>query len=82
MEGCRCVVSSSSSGSTRGLLCRCIYTAADHVHDLIVDSSLCAPRMVFIKLYEFFTISFEHCRRVIRIIRPCAENLDSPPRFV
>jgi len=82
MEGCRCVVSSSSSGSTRGLLRRCIYTAANHVHDLIVDSSLRASRMVFVKLYEFFAVSFEHRRRVIRIIRPCAENLGSPPRFV
>ena len=81
MEGCRCVVSSSSSGSTRGLLRRCFFTAADHVPDLIVDSSLRAPRMVFVKLYEFFAVSLERRRRVIRIIRPCAETLGSPPRF-
>ena len=35
MEGSRCVVSSSSSGSTHGLLNRCIYTAADHIHDFV-----------------------------------------------
>ena len=40
MEGCRCVVSSSSSHSTRGLLRRCFFTAADHVPDLIVNSSI------------------------------------------
>jgi hypothetical protein len=82
MEGCHCVVSSSSSSSTRGLLRCCFFTAADHVPDLIVDSSLRAPRMVFVKLYEFFAVSLERRRRVIRIIRPCTENLGSPARFV
>ena len=61
--------------SPRGLLRHCFLTAADHVPDLIVDSSLRASRMVFVKLYEFFAVSFEHRRRIIRIIRPCAENL-------
>ena len=68
--------------SPRGLLRHCFLTAVDHVPDLIVDSSRHASRMVFVKLYEFFAFSFEHLRRVIRIIRPCAENLGSPPRFV
>ena len=58
--------------SPRGLLRRCFLTAVDHVPDLIVDSSLRAPRMVFVKLYESFAVSFERRRRVNRIIRPCA----------
>ena len=64
--------------SPRGLLRRCFLTAVDHVPDLIVDSSLRAPRMVFFKLYEFFAVSFERCRRVIRIIRPCAGKSGFP----
>ena len=58
--------------SPRGLLRRCFLTAADHIHDFIVDSSLRVSRMVFVKLYEFFAVSFEHRRRIIWIIRPCA----------
>jgi hypothetical protein len=27
--------------------------------------------MVFIKLFEFFAVSFEHCCHVIRSILPC-----------
>jgi len=50
----------------------------DHVHDLIVDLSLRASRMVFVKLYEFFAISFEHRRRAIRINRPCAGKSGFP----
>ena len=72
MEGCCCFASSGSRGATRGLLRRCILTAADYVHDLIVDLSLRVSRMVFVKLYGFFAISFEHRRRAIRIIQPCA----------
>ena len=34
--------------------------------------------MVFVKLYEFFAISFEHRSRVIRIIRPCAGKSGFP----
>jgi len=78
MEGCRCFASSGSRGATRGLLRRCILTAADYVHDLIVDLSLRVPRMVFVKLYGFFAISFEHRRRAIRIIRPCAGKSGFP----
>ena len=58
--------------SPRGLLCRCFLTAIDHIPNLIVDSSLRAPRMVFVKLYKLFAVSFKHRRRVIGIIRPCA----------
>ena len=61
-----------------GLLRRCFLTAVDHVPDLIVDSSLRAPRMVFVKLYEFFAVSFERRRRVNRIIRPCAGQFEFP----
>ena len=64
--------------SPRGLLRRCFLTTADHVPDLIVDSSLRAPRMVFVKLYEFFAVSFERRRRVNRIIRPCAGKSGFP----
>jgi len=64
--------------SPRGLLRRCFLTAVDHVPDLIVDSSLRAPRMVFVKLYEFFAVSFERRRRVNRIIRPCAGKSGFP----
>ena len=64
--------------SPRGLFRRCFLTAADHVHDFIVDSSLRVSRMVFVKLYEFFAVSFEHCRRAIRIIRPCAGKSGFP----
>jgi len=78
MEGCRCFASSGSRGATRGLLRRCILTAADYVHDLIVDLSLRVSRMVFVKLYGFFAISFEHRRRAIRIIRPCAGKSGFP----
>ena len=35
-------------------------------------------RMVFVKLYEFFAVSFEHRRRVIRITRPCARKSGFP----
>ena len=51
--------------SPRRLLRCCFLTAVDHIPDLIVDSSLRASRMVFVKVYEFFTVSFEHRRRVI-----------------
>jgi len=78
MEGCRCFASSGSRGATRGLLRRCILTAADYVHDLIVDLSLRVSRMVFVKLYGFFAISFEHRRHVIRITRPCARKSGFP----
>ena len=64
--------------SPRGLLRRCFLTAVDPVPDLIVDSSLRAPRMVFVKLYEFFAVSFERRRRVNRIIRPCAGKYGFP----
>ena len=67
--------------SPRGLLRRCFLTAADHVPGLIVDSSLRAPRMVFVKLFEFFAFSFERRRRVIRIIRPCAGKYGFPFSF-
>ena len=35
-------------------------------------------RMVFVKLYEFFAVSLEHRRRVIRITRPCARKSGFP----
>ena len=45
-EGCRCFASSGSSGATCGLLRCCFLTAADHVHDLVVDyASLRALRV-------------------------------------
>ena len=44
----------------------------------LVDSSLCSSRMVFVKLYEFFAVSFERRRRVIRIIQPRAGKSGSP----
>ena len=78
MEGCRCFAFSGNRGATRGLLRRCILTAADYVHDLIVDLSLRIPRMVFVKLYGFFAISFEHRRRAIWIIWPCAGKSGFP----
>ena len=34
--------------------------------------------MIFVKLYEFFAVSFERRRRVIRIIRPCAGKSGFP----
>ena len=49
--------------SPRGLLRHCFLTAADHVPDLIVDSSLRASRMVFVKLYEFFADFYDRRRR-------------------
>jgi hypothetical protein len=71
MEGCRCVTSWGSSNATRGLLRRCISIAADHIHDLIVDyESLRPVRMVFVKLFEFYAVFFEHFRRYPRIVRP------------
>ena len=79
MAGYRCFASSGSCGATRGLLRRCILTAADHVHDLVVDyTSLRLLRMVFVKLFEFFAVSFERRRRVIRVIRPCAGKSGFP----
>ena len=63
MEGCRCFASSGSCGATRGLLRRCILTAVDHVHDLVVDyTSLRLLRMVFIKLFEFFADFYDRHR--------------------
>jgi hypothetical protein len=78
MEGFCCIDSSGSSGTTRGLHRRCIFLAADHVHDFFVDyTSLRPPRMVFAKLFEFCAVFFEHRRRYPRIIRSSI-----PPRFV
>ena len=68
MKGCHCVTSLGSSGATCGLFRCCILTTAGHVHDLIFDVSLHPKRMVFIKLFELSTISFEHRRRVIQNI--------------
>jgi hypothetical protein len=34
--------------------------------------------MIFIKLFEFFAVSFEHRRRIIRIIQPCARQYGYP----
>jgi len=71
MEGCCYVASSDRSGTTRGLVRRCIFTAPDHVHDLVVNFASMRPtRMVFIKLFELFVVSFKHRRRVIRNIQP------------
>uniref|UniRef100_K3Z0U4 Uncharacterized protein n=1 Tax=Setaria italica TaxID=4555 RepID=K3Z0U4_SETIT len=88
MVGYCCIASSSSSGTACGLLRRCILTAADHINDLIVAyESLRLACMVFIRLFEFFTVSFKLRRRIIRIIRPCVRSSGStsslrpaPPR--
>lgn len=88
MEGYCCIASSGSSGTACGLLRRCILTAADHINDLIVAyESLRLACMVFIRLFEFFTVSFKLRRRIIRIIRPCVRSSGStsslrpaPPR--
>ncbi|PUZ40716.1 hypothetical protein GQ55_9G446300 [Panicum hallii var. hallii] len=71
MEGCRCVTSSGSNGATRGLLRRCILTATDHVHNLVVDyASLCIAHMAFVKLIECCVVFLEHRSRYPRIVRP------------
>jgi hypothetical protein len=67
MEGCRCIASLGSD--TCGLFRCCTRTVADHVHDLVVNyASLRPAHMVFIKLFDFFSISFEHRCRIIPII--------------
>ena len=71
-EGCRCVASSGSSGVTPWSSPPLLPHRRRPHPDLVVNSSLRAPRMVFIKLYEFFAVSFERRRRVNWIIRPCA----------
>jgi len=49
--------------SPRGPLRRCFLTAADHVHDLVVDyTSLHLLRMVFVKLFEFFADFYDRRR--------------------
>ena len=63
-EGCRYIASLDSSRAAYGLLSRCIITAADHVHDLVVDNVLLCPvQMVFVKLFEFYVVYPEHRRR-------------------
>jgi hypothetical protein len=72
-EGCGCAASSGSSAALLGPP-RCIFIAVDYVLDVIYDYIARLAHMVFIKLFEFFAVSFELCRRVIWIIRLCARS--------
>jgi hypothetical protein len=60
----------------RSLVLRCcILIVVDYIIDIIYDYVIaCLARMVFIKLFEFSTISFELRHRVIQIIRRCARS--------
>ena len=70
----------------RGLPQRCLLgqqrrrlSSSSPLHLHAVDSiGARLSRMVFVKLYEFFAVSFEHRRRVIRITRPCARKFGFP----
>ena len=71
-EGCGCVV---CSAVLPGPLRHYIFIAIDYVLDIVYDYvSARLVRVVFIKLFEFFAVSFKLCRRIIWIIRPCTRS--------
>ena len=64
--GCRCFTLSGCSTAIRSLHRRCIFLVTDHVHDFVVDYvSLRPVRVVFVKLFEFHAVFFEHRHRYI-----------------
>ena len=62
-KGCCSYTFLGCSVAARGLHRHCIFPAADHVHDLVVDYVSRLASIVFLRLFEFFANFYDRCRR-------------------